>query len=125
MKSPGFAIAQGTVKGDVYVNATGFKFEGTGKIDGNLIFASEDLKTAYEALDAGGTAPAILNASNEIAVEAFLADKIGFMDIPALIETVLSKANVEAVTSIAQLVEVDADARRAATHWLNTLACAH
>lgn len=98
---------------------------------GRLDFCAPDqnkfpcLRLAYEALDAGGTAPAILNASNEIAVEAFLADKIGFMDIPALIETVLSKANVEAVTSIAQLVEVDADARRAATHWLNTLACAH
>ncbi|GAB2021428.1 hypothetical protein RyT2_05020 [Pseudolactococcus yaeyamensis] len=52
VKSSGFAIAQGTVKGDVYVNASGFKFEGTGKIDGNLIFASDDLKKAYEGLDA-------------------------------------------------------------------------
>ncbi|MDR1605544.1 MAG: hypothetical protein LBS41_00390 [Streptococcaceae bacterium] len=51
VKSPNFAIAQGTVKGDVYVNAAGFKFEGSGKIDGNLIFASDDLKTAYESLD--------------------------------------------------------------------------
>lgn len=49
VKSPGFIIAQGTVKGDVYVNATGFKMKGTGKIDGNLIFASDALKTAYEA----------------------------------------------------------------------------
>lgn len=52
VKSPGFQIAQGTVKGDVYVQAPGFKFKGTGKVDGNLIFASEDLKTAFEALDA-------------------------------------------------------------------------
>src|SRR5574337_455489 len=49
VKSPGFIIAQGTVKGDVYVNATGFNMKGTGKIDGNLIFASDALKTAYEA----------------------------------------------------------------------------
>lgn len=57
VKSPGFQIAQGTVKGDVYVNAPGFKFKGTGKIDGNLIFATEELKTAFEALgaDAKGT----------------------------------------------------------------------
>jgi hypothetical protein len=52
VKSPNFAIAQGTVKGDVYVNASNFHFEGTGKIDGNLIFASDDLKAAYEGLDA-------------------------------------------------------------------------
>ncbi len=48
------------------------------------------LRIAYEALNMGGTAPAILNAANEIAVEAFLAEKIGFMDIPHIIETVLS-----------------------------------
>ena len=66
VKSPGFAIAQGTVKGDVYVNATGFKFEGTGKIDGNLIFASEDLKTAYEALDAADKG----SVTGEVKVEA-------------------------------------------------------
>lgn len=66
VKSPGFAIAQGTVKGDVYVNASGFKFEGTGKIDGNLIFASDDLKTAYEALDAADKG----TVTGEVKVEA-------------------------------------------------------
>lgn len=66
VKSPGFAIAQGTVKGDVYVNASGFKFEGTGKIDGNLIFASDDLKTAYEALDVADKG----TVTGEVKVEA-------------------------------------------------------
>lgn len=66
VKSPGFAIAQGTVKGDVYVNASGFKFEGTGKIDGNLIFASDDLKTAYKALDAADKG----TVTGEVKVEA-------------------------------------------------------
>lgn len=74
VKSPGFAIAQGTVKGDVYVNATGFKFEGTGKIDGNLIFASDDLKTAYEALDVADkgtvTGDVKVEASDVTAVKA-------------------------------------------------------
>ena len=50
VKSPGFIIAQGTVKGDVYVDATGFKMQGSAKVDGNLIFASDRLKKAYDAL---------------------------------------------------------------------------
>lgn len=52
VKSPHFVIAQGTVKGNVYVDATGFKMNGSGKIDGNLIFASDHLKKAYDALAA-------------------------------------------------------------------------
>jgi 1-deoxy-D-xylulose-5-phosphate reductoisomerase len=69
------------------------------------------LRLAYEALNAGGTAPAILNAANEIAVEAFLAARIGFMDIAKVIETVLSASNIQTVESIAQLVEIDSEAR--------------
>jgi len=98
---------------------------------GRLDFCAPDqnmfpcLRLAYEALDAGGTAPAILNAANEIAVEAFLADQIKFMEIPALIESVLSASNIEAVTSIPQLVDVDAVARRAAKGWLATSSGIH
>jgi 1-deoxy-D-xylulose-5-phosphate reductoisomerase len=94
---------------------------------GRLDFCSPDqnmfpcLRLAYEALDAGGTAPAILNAANEVAVEAFLADQIGFMDIPALIESVLTASSIDAVTSIPQLVDVDANARRVARSWLKSL----
>jgi len=94
---------------------------------GRLDFCAPDqnmfpcLRLAYEALDAGGTAPAILNAANEVAVEAFLADQIGFMDIPALIESVLTASSIEAVISIPQLVDVDASARRVAKSWLKTL----
>ncbi|MDP2153278.1 MAG: 1-deoxy-D-xylulose-5-phosphate reductoisomerase [Methylotenera sp.] len=94
---------------------------------GRLDFCAPDqnmfpcLCLAYEALDAGGTAPAILNAANEIAVEAFLADQIGFMDIPALIESVLTASSIDAVTSIPQLVDVDANARRVARSWLKSL----
>jgi 1-deoxy-D-xylulose-5-phosphate reductoisomerase len=69
------------------------------------------LQYAYDALKAGGTAPAILNAANEIAVEAFLAEKISFMAIPNTIEQVLSLSNFSAVESIEQLVSVDAEAR--------------
>lgn len=79
------------------------------------------LRLGYEALNAGGTAPAILNAANEIAVAAFLTEKIGFMDIPHIIETVLSAASIAPVESIAQLVAVDAMARQAANARLTAV----
>ena len=79
------------------------------------------LRIAYDALNAGGTAPAILNAANEIAVEAFLAEKIGFMDIPNIIDGVLSVAKVEHVESIEQLVVVDTMARQSATMLIKAL----
>jgi 1-deoxy-D-xylulose-5-phosphate reductoisomerase len=91
---------------------------------GQLDFCAPDqvrfpcLRLAYESLKAGGTAPAVLNAANEFAVEAFLADQIGFMDIPIMIEAVLSKSHIEEVISIEQLVAVDASARLAARLWL-------
>lgn len=76
------------------------------------------LRLAYDALRVGGTAPAILNAANEIAVEAFLADRIGFMDIPLMIESVLATSVIEEVVSIEQLTKIDAEARQAANLWL-------
>ena len=79
------------------------------------------LRIAYDALNAGGTTPAILNAANEIAVEAFLAEKIGFMDIPNIIDGVLSVAKVEHVESIEQLVVVDTMARQSATMLIKAL----
>jgi 1-deoxy-D-xylulose-5-phosphate reductoisomerase len=76
------------------------------------------LRLAYEALNAGGTAPAILNAANEIAVEAFLASRIGFMEIAQIIESVLSASDIEVVESIAQLVTIDSKARASARECL-------
>jgi len=72
------------------------------------------LRLAYDALRVGGTAPAILNAANEIAVEAFLAGSIGFMDIALLIKSVLDTSAIEEVTSIEQLTKVDTEAREVA-----------
>jgi 1-deoxy-D-xylulose-5-phosphate reductoisomerase len=89
-----------------------------------LDFAAPDMKRfpclrlAYQALELGGTAPAILNAANEVAVEAFLAEQIDFMDIPHLIEDVLSSATIEEALSIEQLVAVDTTARHSARQWL-------
>lgn len=79
------------------------------------------LRIAYDALNMGGTAPAILNAANEVAVEAFLAEKIGFMDIPYIIENVLTASSIGQVESIEQLVVVDIQARQNAKQHISTL----
>ncbi len=76
------------------------------------------LKLAYDALETGGTAPAILNAANEIAVNAFLTERIGFLDIPKAIDAVLSAAVIEEAESIEHLVTVDILARKATQEWL-------
>ena len=63
---------------------------------GTLSFFEPDLERfpclqlCYDAIEAGGTAPAVLNASNEIAVDAFLDERIGFMDIPGVVGEALN-----------------------------------
>lgn len=69
------------------------------------------LQLAYDALAAGSTAPAVLNAANEVAVAAFLKDEIHYLDIPRLLDATLQKLPVEKVNSIEQLLEIDAQAR--------------
>ncbi len=76
------------------------------------------LSLAYQALRAGGTTPALLNAANEIAVAAFLDRRIRFLDIPRLIESVLaSLARVE-VHHLQDVLDADASARLAAEEWI-------
>lgn len=70
------------------------------------------LRLAYEALAAGGTASAVLNAANEVAVAAFLQEKIHYLDIPRLIERTLQALPVAPVISIEQLLDIDQQARR-------------
>ncbi|MFQ6333066.1 1-deoxy-D-xylulose-5-phosphate reductoisomerase [Methylophilus sp. 3sh_L] len=76
------------------------------------------LRLAYEALAAGGTAPAVLNAANEVAVAAFLQEKIHYLDIPRLIERTLQALPVAPVVSIEQLLEIDQQARQFVEHAL-------
>ena len=76
------------------------------------------LALAYQALRAAGTAPAILNAANEIAVEAFLQQRIAFLEIPRLIESVLNALPVETVSCLEDVLGADAKARSAALHYL-------
>ncbi|MDA8175366.1 MAG: 1-deoxy-D-xylulose-5-phosphate reductoisomerase [Nitrospiraceae bacterium] len=85
-----------------------------------LTFAHPDLETfpclayAYKALGAGGTATAVLNAANEVAVAAFLEGGIGFNDIPAVIEEVMSAHPPRPVSSEHDALEADKGARAAA-----------
>ena len=75
------------------------------------------LRLAYEALKRGDTAPAILNAANEVAVAAFLEEKISFMDIPRMIESVLASAEIQPSSTLATVIAADAAARQAALEW--------
>jgi len=72
------------------------------------------LKLAFDALDAGGSAPAVLNAANEIAVEAFLDRRIGFRKIPQVIEQVLNRLPNAPVDDLDSLLLQDQLARSAA-----------
>jgi len=73
------------------------------------------LGLAREALRAGAGAPAILSAANEVAVEAFLARRIGFLDIVATVAEVLEEIGVPPADTLEQVVAIDAAARRSAT----------
>jgi len=76
------------------------------------------LRLAYEALERGGTAPAILNAANEVAVSAFLDRKIHFMGIPRMIESVLSAAVIQEARTLDTVIAADLAAREAAAEWM-------
>ncbi|MCG5534941.1 1-deoxy-D-xylulose-5-phosphate reductoisomerase [Ectothiorhodospira mobilis] len=87
---------------------------------GRLDFEAPDmdrfpcLRLAYEAFRAGGTATAILNAANEVAVEAFLQARIRFTDIPRVIESALEGIPRGDALELAQILEADRAAREAA-----------
>ena len=79
------------------------------------------LELAYQALRATGTAPAVLNAANEAAVEAFLDGQISFLDIPRVIASVLDALPVNAVNGLDDVLGADAEARRAAIQQIRAL----
>jgi 1-deoxy-D-xylulose-5-phosphate reductoisomerase len=70
------------------------------------------LRLAYEAAEAGGAKTVALNAADEVAVAAFLDGSIGFVDIPRIIEDVLTETDCGKLESIAAVLEADAAARR-------------
>lgn len=80
------------------------------------------LRLAREALEAGGNAANILNAANEVAVAAFLADKISFIQIPQIVEETLTKqSGLKAVTSLGEILAIDELARKTATDLIKAL----
>jgi 1-deoxy-D-xylulose-5-phosphate reductoisomerase len=89
-----------------------------------LQFEQPDLTTfrclalAFQALRAGGDAPAVLNAANEIAVEAFLAGALPFLSIADVVEAVLAELPAQAVVDVGTLAERDRVAREAARRIL-------
>jgi 1-deoxy-D-xylulose-5-phosphate reductoisomerase len=87
---------------------------------GALTFEAPDLdafpclRLAREAAEAGGTAPCVLNAANEIAVHAFLAGDLSFTGIPRVIESTLSELPAQPVRHFSDLYAADAQAREVA-----------
>ena len=76
------------------------------------------VRLAYEASARGGTAPTILNALNEVAVERFLAGKLAFTEIPNMIETILSQSHITDANSIDAILAADAQARQNANAYM-------
>ena len=72
------------------------------------------LRLAYQAQNTGGTATCTLNAADEIAVEAFLGNRISFPGIAEVVEETLQKVPVSPVHSIAALLETDRHSREVA-----------
>ncbi len=77
------------------------------------------LKLAFDALEAGGSAAALMNAANEIAVDAFLERQIGFRQINQVIANVMSSLPAEAVDNLDDLLEQDRRARSLARSMLS------
>ena len=65
-------------------------------------------------MESGGAAPTILNAANEVAVAAFLAGRIGFLDIASTVEEALALVDAPAPRSIAEVIDIDRQAREKA-----------
>jgi len=79
------------------------------------------LKLAYDAGKIGGTMPAVLNAANEVVVEAFREEKVKFTDMPEIIERVLSSHQPKISPSLGEVLEADSWARDEATNQVDRL----
>src|SRR5262249_8621948 len=92
---------------------------------GSLTFEEADtdrfpcLQLARQALLSGGSAPAILNAANEVAVAAFLQGKVGFRQIPELIAEALGRVPSRPLDSIESCIDVDARTRALVGEWVH------
>jgi 1-deoxy-D-xylulose-5-phosphate reductoisomerase len=95
---------------------------------GSLTFEPPDLEAfpalrlGREAAVAGGTAPCVLNAANEVAVHAFLGGRLGFMGVPEVIERTLERVPAARVHAFETLYEADAEARAVAAELVGAVA---
>jgi 1-deoxy-D-xylulose-5-phosphate reductoisomerase len=95
---------------------------------GRLDFEAPDLdrfpalRLARQALERGGARPAVLNAANEVAVEAFLAKRIGFLEIAAIVHDILDSYDPAAPETLDAVLHVDAEARSLARTRVKDLA---
>src|SRR5690554_6438812 len=78
-----------------------------------------NLEYAYEAVRVGGNMPCILNAANEVAVELFLQERIGFWQMSHLIEKTIKKASFVSSPSLDDYMESDAETREIASKFIN------
>jgi 1-deoxy-D-xylulose-5-phosphate reductoisomerase len=76
------------------------------------------LRLAFEVLRRGGNAPAVLNAANEIAVQAFLERSLAFTEIPRLVERVLEEVAIHPIATLEDVARADTLARLTAQDWL-------
>jgi 1-deoxy-D-xylulose-5-phosphate reductoisomerase len=76
------------------------------------------LTLARAAARAGGTAPTVLNAANEVAVQAFLDRRLNFVAIATVIDRVLQRLEVSPVKALGDVLEADAAARRLAVSFI-------
>ena len=92
---------------------------------GSLSFAKPDyqrfpaLQLAFDALDQGGTRPAVLNAANEIAVAAFLDGRLAFLDIAAVVAETLARTGNGDEMNLRAILAADAQAREIAAQQIN------
>jgi 1-deoxy-D-xylulose-5-phosphate reductoisomerase len=80
------------------------------------------LRLAYQALASGGSAPAVLNAANEVAVDSFLKCLMPFTAIPVMIEDVMQTIGRRDIATLDDVLAADGVAREAAREWLTCLA---
>ena len=83
------------------------------------------LALAFAAAKVGGTAPAVLNAANEIAVAAFLDEGLPYLQIPVVVEKVLNAIPTSNANSIEHILSVDESARQAARQVVKDMRCKH
>lgn len=122
MRTP---IAQALAWPDrIQIGANTFDLAAIGRLDFEPLSLERYpcLRLAYDSMTIGGTATAILNAANEIAVQAFLDSTITFTQIPQLIEAVMSASSPQPASDLAVVLAADEEARELTLQKLKTFA---